>query len=209
VHSPARVRITVEQAGEEWVAEAEADGLERVRYRQHLHNTASPRRSRSTSARRSAKRSSPTYRSPASRHFRSRLIREGRSRIMAKEVLSILGNAMEGGRVPQNIVRGQTLRRRREAGPDQRHKKRIEVGVDTPTKDEILAMLAQAQGWVRLLIVTAIFTTLRASELRGLRWGRYRFLTPPNRRRDSGSIARERLAPRSQARRSVRFRLPR
>ena len=42
--------------------------------------------------------------------------------------------------------------------------------MDIPTKDEIRAMLARAQGWARPLIVTAIFTGLRASELRGLRW---------------------------------------
>src|SRR5436853_369094 len=65
----------------------------------------------------------------------------------------------------------QQPRRRRERGLDQRHKKDLEVGVDIPTKNEIRAMLAHAQGWVRPLIVTATFTGLRASELRGLRWG--------------------------------------
>src|ERR1700753_1317980 len=38
-HSPASSSITVEQAGEHWISEAEADGLERgtvLQYRQHL-----------------------------------------------------------------------------------------------------------------------------------------------------------------------------
>jgi integrase len=55
-------------------------------------------------------------------------------------------------------------------GLEKRHDKRLEVGVDIPTKDEIRALLAAAQGRWRPLIVTVIFTGLRASELRGLRW---------------------------------------
>src|SRR5207302_1183457 len=50
------------------------------------------------------------------------------------------------------------------------YRKHLEVGVDIPTKDEIRAMLAAAEGWFRPLFVTAVFTGLRASELRGLRW---------------------------------------
>jgi integrase len=76
---------------------------------------------------------------------------------------------MESSKVAQNVVRVQTPRRRRERGLDQRHKKRLEVGIDIPTKDEIRAMLAHAQGWTRPPMVAAIFTGLRASELRGLR----------------------------------------
>jgi integrase len=45
----------------------------------------------------------------------------------------------------------------------------LEVGVDIPTKDEIRAMLEHAGRW-RPLVVTAAFTGLRASELRGLTW---------------------------------------
>ena len=93
---------------------------------------------------------------------------------MAKKVLgslgAILATAQENGKVAQNVVRVETPRRRRESGLDQRHKKRIEVGIDIPTKDEIRAMLTHVQGWARPLIITAIFTGLRVSELRGLRW---------------------------------------
>jgi len=51
-----------------------------------------------------------------------------------------------------------------------RHQERLEVGVDIPSKDELRAILAHASARWRPLIVTAIFTGLRASELRGLTW---------------------------------------
>jgi integrase len=44
------------------------------------------------------------------------------------------------------------------------------VGVDIPTPDEIKAIVTNLQGRWRPLLLTAIFTGLRASELRGLQW---------------------------------------
>lgn len=168
LHSPASSSISVEQAGEAWIAEAEADGLERgtiLQYRQHLDYHINPLIGDVKLADLSI---------ASVKDFRARLIHQGRSRIMAKKVMSSLGailaTAMESGRVAQNVVRVQTRRTRRESGLDQRHKKRLEVGVDIPTKDEIRAMLAHARGWMRPLVVMAIFTGLRSSELRGLRW---------------------------------------
>jgi integrase len=167
-HTPASNRTTVAEAGELWIAEAEADGLERStvrQYRQHLDYHIKPL----IGAVRLAELSTATV-----KDFRNQLIQEQRSRAMTKKVVASLGailaTAMESGKVAQNVVRVQTPRRRRERGLDQRHKRRLEVGIDIPTKDEIRAMLAHSQGWFRPLIVTATFTGLRASELRGLRW---------------------------------------
>ena len=94
---------------------------------------------------------------------------------MARRVIVSLGAlltaAMSYGSFARNVVHDQartrTTRERRVAG---RREKRLEVGVDVPSKDEIRAMLAATQDPHRPLIVTAIFTGLRASELRGLRW---------------------------------------
>jgi integrase len=44
------------------------------------------------------------------------------------------------------------------------------VGVDIPSPDEIRTILGALAGRWRPLLLTAIFTGLRASELRGLRW---------------------------------------
>jgi integrase len=168
-HTPASASPTVARAGEDWIAQGETDGLERStlrQYRQHLDYHIVPL----IGAVRLAELTPAMV-----PDFRNRLIREGRSRVMAKKVVGSLGSilavAMAAGRVGRNVVRDQERQSRRQNRLDKRHERRIEVGVDIPTKDEIRAMLAAAQGWVRPLVVTAIFTGLRASELRGLRWG--------------------------------------
>ena len=55
-------------------------------------------------------------------------------------------------------------------GIDKRDKRKLKVGVDIPTREEIKRILDAASGRLRPLLVTAVFTGLRASELRGLRW---------------------------------------
>lgn len=51
-----------------------------------------------------------------------------------------------------------------------RSQRKLVVGVDIPSPDEIRAIIAALDGRWRPLILTAIFCGLRASELRGLRW---------------------------------------
>src|ERR1051325_4286272 len=168
VHTPASSSITAAQAGEDWIAQGEADGLERStieQYRQHLSYHIKP----FIGAVRLAELTPAMI-----PDFHNRLVREGRSRAMAKKVIgslgAILANAMASGRVGRNVVRDQERHRRRQHRLEKRHTRRLEVGVDIPTKDDIRNMLAAAQGKMRALVTTAIFTGLRASELRGLRW---------------------------------------
>jgi integrase len=51
-----------------------------------------------------------------------------------------------------------------------RDKKKLEVGVDIPTVEEVKAILGAAAATAKPLLLTAIFSGLRSSELRGLRW---------------------------------------
>ena len=53
---------------------------------------------------------------------------------------------------------------------EQRHKRKLKIGVDIPTKEEVSAIIRHAPDRWRALLVVAAFTGLRASELRGLRW---------------------------------------
>lgn len=79
---------------------------------------------------------------------------------------------MSGGSLDGNAVR-DLGRRRRRGGKQQAQKRqhgRAEVGRDIPTREEIKAIVEAAAGRWRPLLITAIFTGLRASELRGLRW---------------------------------------
>jgi len=76
---------------------------------------------------------------------------------------------MARGQVARNVVHEAARGDRRRARVEKRHTRKLQVGVDLPTKDELRAMLEHA-GQLRPLLTTAIFTGLRASELRGLEW---------------------------------------
>jgi integrase len=86
---------------------------------------------------------------------------------MARKVLSslksLLRHAQSRGNVAQNVALAVKIK----ANP--RDKKKLEVGVDIPTAQEIRAIIG-ASGQSRPLLLTAIFAGLRSSELRGLRW---------------------------------------
>jgi len=95
------------------------------------------------------------------------LLADGVSHAMARKVLtslkSLIGDAQRRGNVAQNValnVRIETPTRGRQ----------LEVGVHIPTPDEIRRLLAVAHSRIKPLLVTAVFTGLRASELRGLHW---------------------------------------
>jgi integrase len=83
---------------------------------------------------------------------------------------SLLADAQERGLVAQNVVRSLRRSRRRKGTQEQRQNGKLKVGVDIPSPAEIAAITPHLKGRWRPLILTAIFTGLRASELRGLRW---------------------------------------
>src|SRR5262249_53267230 len=98
----------------------------------------------------------------------------GRSLDMAKRVIislgSILGHAMASGLVAHNVVKEQPREHRaRQRKRESRQRRNLEAGADFPTTEELRALLT-VQGQWRAFVITAIFTGLRASELRGLAW---------------------------------------
>jgi integrase len=170
VHVAARKSPTVANAGEDWIKAAEADGLERStikQYREHLNQHIVPFIGRMKLSEISA---------PTVRKFEGTLRKEGRSPAMVRKVIGSLGavlaDAREQGLAAHNAVRDLRRNRRRgkERNAEKRQKGKLEVGVDIPTPDEMSRILAHMKGWWRPLLVTAIFTGLRASELRGLPW---------------------------------------
>src|SRR5262245_66491857 len=94
------------------------------------------------------------------------------SPVMTRRVLTSLGSmladAQERGLVAQNVVRN--LRSGRRGKDTKRQNGKLKVGVDIPTREEIRALVEHLSGRWRPLLLTAIFTGLRASELRGLTW---------------------------------------
>lgn len=160
---------TVTVAGKLWLASSKAAGLERtttVGYQAHLDLHIVPFIG-------ATKISALTI--PMVRQFEDDLREAGRSPAMVKKVLvslgSLLADAQERGLTGRNVVRDIRGRRGRgERRQEQRRKGRLKVGVDIPTPGEIKTLVGALEGRWRPLLLTAIFTGLRASELRGLRW---------------------------------------
>ena len=179
-HTADSASVTVSKAADLWVATCKGRDLEPTTvdaYEQHIKLHVAPFLGR-------VKLSQLT--APMVRDFEDSL-REGRpapgetagaarSPAMVKRILgslgSLLGDAQERGLVSRNVVRD--LRGRRRKGVDRRAERRqkgkLKVGVDIPTRVEIKAIVEALEGKWRPILLTAVFTGLRASELRGLRW---------------------------------------
>jgi integrase len=168
-HLPDSESITVAEAGRLWLVSGDAAGLERTTldcYRQHVDFHIVPLIG-------AVKLSQLTV--PMVRHFEDKL-RTKRSPAMVRRLVgslgAILADAQERGLVAQNVVRSLRSRRRRgqDGRADKRQRGRLNVGVDIPSPREIRTIVDHLEGRWRPLFLTAIFTGLRASELRGLRW---------------------------------------
>ena len=161
VHTPESTSITVAAAARLWLKRGELEKLERSslrQYRNHVDLHILPLIGTVKLARLST---------PVVQAFRDKLV-ETRSRALARKVLaslkSIIGEAMRRGLVAQNTAVPVTVDvKKREQG-------KLTVGVDVPSKAEVNLLLDRAQGRCRPFFVTAIFTGMRASELRGLVW---------------------------------------
>ncbi|SMC70564.1 Site-specific recombinase XerD [Fulvimarina manganoxydans] len=161
--------VTVEKAGALWLASANAAGLERstiASYEQHLRLHIVPF-------------IGPTKVSalsiPAVRAFEDQLRENGRTAVMARRVIVSLGtmlaDAQERGLVRRNIVRDlRGGRGGRDDRQEKRHRGKLKVGTDIPTREEVKELLSAATGRWRPFLLVATFCGLRASELRGLRW---------------------------------------
>jgi integrase len=169
LHVPDSESITVAEAGRLWQQSCEVAGVERStleQYRQHLEHHIIPLLG-------TVKLSRLTV--PIARAFEDSLACD-RSPAMVRKVRSslssILTDAQERGLVSQNVVRSLRVRRRRgqEARTERRQKGKLKIGVDIPSPGEIRKLIAALDGRWRPLLLTAVFTGLRASELRGLRW---------------------------------------
>ncbi len=169
VHVADGASQTVFAAGEAWIADAERAGLERAtidQYRQHLKFHIKPFIGDTLLTKLSA---------PLIKQFEDRLRDGKRSPAMIRKILvslgSLIANAQENGKIATNPVRD--LRRRRkgkERKAERRQKGKLKIGLDIPAPSEIKAIVGALSGRWRPLLLTAIFTGLRASELRGLRW---------------------------------------
>jgi integrase len=175
-HTADSESLTVAEAGKHWIKTGEGNSLERAtldEYRRHLEMHIVPYLG-------NVKLSKLT--APMVSEFRTKLregtpapgqeVGEARSPAMVKKIMgslsSLLADAHEVGYVAQNVVRSLTNRKKRRTKAEQRRK--LKIGVDIPTPAEVKAIVGKLEGRWRSVILTALFTGLRASELRGLRW---------------------------------------
>jgi integrase len=168
VHVADADTVTVEQAGRLWIKTGEAAGLERGtldQRRQHLDLHIVPL----IGAVRLNKTSVPWVRS-----FQDKLRETGRSPAMVKRVTvslgSIIGDAQDRGLVVRNPVHERSRSRSVAKSREARAKVRLVVGVDIPLPEEVRALVSHLEGRWRPLLLTAVFTGMRSSELRGLTW---------------------------------------
>ena len=163
IHTPASASRTVEQAAESWIENAEAENLEvstikqrRVHLRVHIVPFIG-----------GEKLSALTM--PRVTQFDTDLRDNGRSPATRRKVLTslkaILKFAQSKGWVAQNVASGVTVK-----SDDRNAKGPLREGHDFPTKAELRTLMDKAPAKWRPLIITAVFTGMRVSELRGLRW---------------------------------------
>jgi integrase len=160
-HTPENASITVAEAAELWIQTGELESLERStlrEYRNHAKLHINPL----LGTKKLAQLSTPKI-----EEFRDELLRKG-SRAMARKVLvslkSVISEAQRRGLVARNAAQPVKV------AVAKREKLKLAVGRDIPSKDEAQAILGAAAGRWRPFFVTAIFTGMRASELRGLTW---------------------------------------
>ena len=72
--------------------------------------------------------------------------------------------AQRCGLVAQNVALSVKV------DPKKREKRKLEIGRDVPSKEEITKIFAAAEGRWRPLIIVAALAGLRGSEIRGLSW---------------------------------------
>jgi integrase len=160
--------VTVADAAARWLDHCEARGLERstvTAYRQHVALHITPHLG-------NVKLAALTI--PMVIELQDRLRAEGRSPAMVRKARvdlgAILKFSQKRGLVGQNVVKN--------LGRDDDHvtdraaaRPALQAGIDIPTPAEIRAIAAKLPGTrYHALLLTAFFSGLRASELRGLRW---------------------------------------
>ena len=160
VHTAPNKSIDVAEAADDWLTFVKLEGVEQstlAQYQQHRKHICD----------RIGREKLTKLTTPRINAFRDDLLAT-MSRAMAKKVLtslkSLLRDAKRRGKVAQNVALDVSI------SADKRAKKKLKVGVDIPTPDEIKSIIHAATGKRRPILLTAIFTGLRSSELRGLRW---------------------------------------
>jgi integrase len=164
-HTPESDSITVRAAADLWLERCTRDGLEETTiraYRQHINLHIAPRIGSTKLARLTV---------PVVGEFADQLLTDGRSHDMTERVVrtlsAIVGEAQGRGLVAVNNVREAARERFKRS---KKRAARAKPRPKKPTKEELRKIIEAIPDRRRPIILTAIFTGLRGSELRGLKW---------------------------------------
>jgi integrase len=189
-HTPVRDSITVAEAADIWLERGRREGLERGTLRNYTEYAA--RIKKHLGIVKLAKLTEPAVHA-----FRDRLLDTEVSRTTARAVLTcfkgVLKEAKRRGLVAQNVALGVTV------DMPSRHQRKIAIGHNVPSKHEVSRIINAAEGRWRPLLITAVFTGMRASELRGLPWADVDFERKVIHIRQRANYCRELGPPKSHA----------
>jgi integrase len=167
VHISPSKAPTVKEASSDWLEASEALGLERATikvYSDHVRLHIVPFIGHLKLSDLSVQ---------VVRKFEDTLRQNGRSAglisMIVRSLGGILADAQERGNSAHNAVK-EMHRTRGKRRNKATQKRKLEIGVDIPAKEEVSSIIAHAKRQWRPLLLTAAFTGLRVSELRGLRW---------------------------------------
>jgi integrase len=151
---------TIRDAGASWIARCERDKLVYStlrQYRQHLRQHIEPAIGEEKLAEITTPRVNEFVNEFLAQHSRSL------TRKVLTSLHSIFAAAIATGQAMHNPVHGVKIRK---TNAEEHEGDAIEM----PTKEELRGILTAAAGRWRPLIVAAMFTGMRSSELRGLKW---------------------------------------
>lgn len=156
-HTPERSSATVATAARAWIRRCEVERLESSTLRQYQSHIATHIIPTLGDIR------LPKLSAPRVEAFVSDMLAT-RSRALTRKVLTslraILATAQRQGLVAQNVALAARV------SAQDRHEEKVEI----LTPDEVRVLVEKAPASWRPFLLVAIFTGLRASELRGLRW---------------------------------------
>jgi integrase len=159
VHTPESGTVSVKEAGDLWFQKCEQRGLKRgtlYAYGRFLNNQIYPLMG-------GEKLTKLTV--PLVEAWCDRLLERGKQATVKKALTvlkCVLQEAQRRGLVTQNVARDVRI-----VGKKRR---KLMIGRDVPTAEEAQTLMENAEGLLHPLIVTAVFTGMRAGELRALTW---------------------------------------
>lgn len=163
IHTPASASVTVARAGEMWIDECEADGLERSTIRQRRQHLTLHVNKFIGGVRLSELTTPSIY------NLDTQLRSAGASLAMRRKIITsvktLLSFAQKRALVAQNVALPVKIK-----GADRDERGPLRECVDYPSRSDLKILMDTASPRWRPLLITAMFTGMRASELRGLPW---------------------------------------